>query len=145
MNLVSILIICILFIMGVLFIVWGISFKYTTNRLVNKCTSQCKGILVKLKEIKIYHSDSDSKRWYPIKSDVPIYEYEVQGKKYTIKGTNGHGFKIGDVVQINYNPENPSECYIDGYSFKLWIVLLIFGIIFIIMTLLFYFLIKFIF
>ena len=147
MNLIIIITICILFTLGILFIIWGISFKYKNFRLINKCSETCSGVLIKLDEIEIDHQvNNDSlSRWYTIKSDVPIYEYEVSGIKYKVKGTNGYGFKLGDTIKINYNPKNPNECYIDGYSFNAWIVLLIIGIILIIMSFLFYLMFKLIF
>ncbi len=146
MNFIIIIAMCVLFIIGLIFIIWAISFKYKSFRLVNKCSESCNGILIKIEEIEIIHSvNNDSLRRYTTKSDVPIYEYEVSGIKYKIKGTNGHGFNLGDIVKINYNPKNPNECYIDGYSFKSWIVLLIIGIILLIMSFIFYLMFKLIF
>ena len=54
--------------------------------------------------------------------------------KYKMKGTNGTGFKIGDVVKINYNPQKPEQCYIEGYSFIAWKMLLIIGLIILVMS-----------
>lgn len=141
MNLVSIIILCVSCFIGIIFIIWSISFKHKVNHLTKECTNTCKGTLTRINEIEIDHSTSNGK-WYTTKSYVPIYEYEVQGEKYQIKGTNGSGFKIGDIVEINYNPRKPEECYIEGYSFIFWIILLIIGIIILVMTLGFAFLIK---
>ncbi len=144
MNLALIITICLLSFIGIIFIVWSISFKYKSDLLINKFTNKCNGSLIKIDEITINHHESDEK-WWSSKSYVPVYEYEIQGTKYKIKGTNGRGFKVRDSVEINYNPENPKECYIEGYSFKIWIALLILGIIFIIMALGFFFIFKLIF
>jgi len=145
MWLISMFITIFLCIIGILFIVWSISFKYSCIRLVNKCTNSCEGILVKINEIKMWHQINNDGRWYYTISYVPIYEYEVQGNKYKIKGSNGEGFKIGEVVKINYNPQKPKQSYIDGYSFKSWKVLLIIGIAILIMSFGFILLIKLIF
>lgn len=144
---VIIITICTLLTIGIVLIIWGISLKYKNFCFINKCSEICNGILIKLNEIEIGHqvNNDSSSRWHTIKSDVPIYEYEVSGVKYKVKGTNGYGFKLGDIVKINYNPKNPNECYIDGYSFKAWMVLLIIGIILIIMSFLFYLMFKLIF
>lgn len=145
MNLVSIIIVCIIFFIGIMLVIWGISFKYKSYHLMKKCKNKCRGILKEIDEIEIDHSNLLEGKLHTTKSYVPTYEYEVQGKIYKIKGTNGSGFKIGDIVEINYNSENPEECYIEGYSFILWIVLLIIGIIFLIVALGFVFLIKLVF
>lgn len=145
MNFISTFIIGVLFIIGILLIIWSISLKCKSRYLINKCTEKCEGIIIKLNEIEIDQHTYSGGRWFKTKSYVPIYEYEVQKEKYKIKGTNGSGFKIGDIASINYNPENPKECYIDGYSFNAWIVPLIIGIICIIMTSFFGLLIKLIF
>lgn len=95
------------------------------------------GILIEIKEIEIPHISSTD-RWVYTKSYVPTYEYEVGLKKYRIKGSNGSGFRKGDTVKIYYNPSNPKECYIEGYSFGIWKVLLLLGIVFIVMALVFF-------
>ncbi|MCX4255192.1 MAG: hypothetical protein OSJ63_08040, partial [Bacilli bacterium] len=76
---------------------------------------------------------------------VPVYQYCVKGQIYKINGTNGSGFKIGDVININYNPQNPSESYIAGYSFMAYKAILILGIIFIFVALIIFILIKLVF
>lgn len=134
MELIITLTIIILFIIGGVFIIWGISFKNKTRHLYNECIGKCNCILIEIKEIEINHQINDKGRHYSTKSYVPIYEYEVQGNKYKIEGTNGTGFKIGDVVEINYNPEKPEQSYIEGYSFASWRVLQIIGIIILIMA-----------
>lgn len=123
----------ILFIIGIILIRWGINIKLENKRLFNKCVNKCEGILIKINEKEMDHVNINNSNQYKTKSYVPIYQYCVEGKLYRIKGTNGSGFKVGDVVEINYNPENPSESYIEGYSLTIfWKMLLLLGIIFII-------------
>ena len=145
MEFISTFIVIILFVIGILFIVCGIRFKHKSFSLINKCTNSCDGILIKIEEIKINQRVNGDGRKYTRKSYVPIYEYKVQENKYTIKGTNGSGFKIGDVEKINYNPENPEQCYIEGYSFAAWKILLIIGIVILVMSIGFFGLSKLIF
>ena len=71
---------------------------------------------MRFKNIEIPHQVNGDGRWYYSKSYVPIYEYEVQGNKYKIKGINRKEFKIGNVIKINYNPQKPKQSYIEGYS-----------------------------
>ena len=80
MELISASIIIILFIIGILFIIWSISYKYKTSVLVKKCTNRCDGTLIKINEIEINHQNDEAGRWYTTKSYVPIYEYKVQKK-----------------------------------------------------------------
>ena len=145
MELILVFTITFLCIIGVLFIIWSISFKYVNMRLISKCTDRCDGVLIKTNEIEIPHQVNGDGRWYYSKSYVPIYEYEVQGNKYKIKGTNGKEFKIGNVVKIKYNPKNPKQSYIEGYSFTAWKILLIIGILILIMSIGFIILSKLIF
>lgn len=145
MELILVFTITVLCIIGISFIIWGISFKYSNLHLVSKCTGRCEGVLIKINEIEIPHQVNGDGRWYYSKSYVPIYEYEVQGNKYKIKGTNRKEFKIGNVVKINYNPQNPKQSYIEGYSFTAWKTLLIIGILILVMSIGFIILIKLIF
>lgn len=143
MNLISITIICLSFIIGIILIIWGTIEKLKIRNLINKCVNKCEGTLIKINEIEIEHyRNNDSLLRDKIKSYVPIYQYYVKGQIYKIKGTNGSGFKIGDIVLINYNPQNPSESYIVGYSFNIYKVILILGVIFIFMSVIFFILMK---
>lgn len=63
----------------------------------------------------------------------PVYEFEVNEKKYKTRNTIGNStpekFKIGEIVEIKYNPENPNEYYKEGDVFsKAWLVFFIVGI-----------------
>lgn len=146
MDLISIIIICLLFIIGIILIVWGIIVKLKDNHLINKCVNKCEGTLIKINEIEIEHyRNNDSLIRDKIKSYVPVYQYCVKGQIYKTKGTNGSGFKIGDAVNINYNPQNPSESYIAGCSFMAYKAILILGIIFIFVALILFILIKLVF
>ena len=73
MDLISIIIICLLFIIGIILIVWGLIVKLKDNRLINKCVNKCEGTLIKINEIEIEHyRNNDSLIRDKIKSYVPV-------------------------------------------------------------------------
>lgn len=133
MNLFSIIWICAFCFIGVMCIILSIWLRHKANNLITKCTSNCKGVLNEICEKLREYQDEDGhyrkKKYY-----FPIYEFEVNGKKYKIRDTTGNvrekNLKIGEIVEIKYNPENPEECYKEGDAFsKAWLVFLIAGII----------------
>lgn len=118
--------------MGIICIALSAYLKYKANKLMSKCTSSCTGVLNEICEKLKSDRDTDGytrKRIFYF----PIYEFEVNGKKYKIRDTTGNisqeNFEIGKNVEIKYNPENPEECYKKGDIFsKIWLVFLIAGI-----------------
>lgn len=117
---------------GLIFIAISIYLKNKTDYLIRKCKSKTKGILKEVGEVVREHSDDD--HYYKRIHYFPIYEFEVQGKKYQTRGTkeafSKYYFKIGEIVDINYNQENPEESYKEGDEFsKVWLIFLIVGII----------------
>lgn len=146
MDLFLVVMVCLLFFIGIVFIIWGVITNLKNNHLIKNCINKCEGTLIKIEEIEIEHyRNNDSLIRDKIKSYVPVYQYYVEGKIYKIEGTNGSGFKIGDIVNINYNPQNPAESYIAGYSFKAYKIIMVLGIIFILMSLILFTLAKLVF
>lgn len=148
MNLFSIIWICAFCFGGVMCITLSMYLRHKANILITKCTSKCKGVLKEICEnLREYREDGYNyeKIYY-----FPIYEFEVNGKKYKIRDTTGdisqENLKIGKIIEIKYNPNNPEECYKEGDVFsKAWVIFLIAGIICIIEGLGIGFLIKLIF
>lgn len=69
------------------------------------CKSITKGIV-----IDIYQKNKKNTKF-------PIFEYEVNGKKYTKQSNYGNvsiPYTIGDEIDIYFNNENPNEHYIKG-------------------------------
>lgn len=133
MDLFSIIWICGFCFGGTICIGFGILLKYKLKKLIVKCTSNCKGILSEIYEESKEHRNKNG-RYCEKTYYFPIYEFEVNGKKYKIRDTAGNMYKesfhIGDTVEIKYNPENPNECYKEGDVFsKVWIIFLVIGII----------------
>ena len=118
---------------GILSIAISIFLRKKSTNLIKKCTSSCKGVLTTIVEREKEYSNS-SNDYQKIKGYFPVYEFEVNEKKYSISDTTGttrpEDIKIGTVVKINYNPQNPEECYKKGdYFSKAWLIFLIVGII----------------
>ena len=134
---------------GIIFIALAIYLKSKTDSLITKCTSMCNGISNQIGEIiRETHNNLDNGPLYlKEKFYFPIYEFEVQGKKYKTRGTLEYDaqekIKLGEIVKINYNPENPEECYKEGDPLpKAWLIFLIVGFTIIIVGLLTGFLIS---
>lgn len=133
MNLFSLIWICAFCLVGIMCITLSVYLLHKANNLIAKCTSNCTGTLneicEKLREYRDEDGHNRKKIYY-----FPIYEFEVNGKKYKIRDTMGNfspkNLKIGKTVEIKYNPEKPEECYKEGDAFsKIWLVFLIVGII----------------
>lgn len=132
-NLFSIILDIGIFLLGVMFIILSIYLKDKANRLINNCTASCNGVLIETSEKMRKYRDEDGftrqEKYY-----FPIYEFEVDGKKYKVSDTVGNfshdNIEIGKIVEIKYNPNNPEQCYKKGDIFsKVWLVLLIVGIV----------------
>ena len=65
---------------------------------------------------------------------VPIYEYEVDGTKYTARGSVSRdhpAYNVGDTREIIYNTKDPNEVHLRRHNKNkstIGIVLIIFGI-----------------
>lgn len=60
---------------------------------------------------------------------VPVVEYTVYGKTYTLRGQRGYTdppFLLGDSVDVYYNGDNPAEGY-----FEAFVPLRVLGIVFV--------------
>lgn len=67
-------------------------------------------------ECEIYREARHVGRRYRSATYTLIYEYQVEGVRYTVKTDHGTGAipKIGSVQEILYNPENPAEAVVTG-------------------------------
>lgn len=77
------------------------------NKYKKKCTERANCTIS-----KIEHRMMDRKREY-----IPIYFYKINGKEYYYQGspTNSKNkFHVGDETYLLYNPENPSQCLVEG-------------------------------
>ncbi len=120
-------------IFGIIFAVIGLLLIIMFFRKKKNCTSVTKGTVVDIDVERNYDREHD--RSYSV--EFPIYEYTVDGQTYTEKATSSSGnskYRIGDEVDIYYNPIKPDEFYVSGENAEiiLGVVFLIIGVIFII-------------
>lgn len=132
-DLFSIVFMCSFCLVGVGCLALGFYINIKAKDLIKKCNSKCNGTLIQIGEELNEVKDSDghyrTRRYF-----FPIYEFEVQGKKYKIRGTMANSsqekFEVGEIVEINYNPDNPEESYREGDIFsKVWLIFVIIGIV----------------
>lgn len=97
-------------ILGVFSLVIGVVFFITTRRNRNRCSNVVSATVV---DNVFEHSSIGSGR---TKSSVatyyPVFEFDFKRKKVRAKGEVGSNppeHKVGDVVEIRVNPENPQE------------------------------------
>lgn len=103
-----------LIVMGGLFILMGaLSFKKESH-LRRVCTSVAQAKIVAIEKELDENSTIDTTKKYVYTS---IYEYTVGERVLRVKGMSSKArHKIGDIAQIHYNPDDPSEFYIGGSS-----------------------------
>lgn len=121
----------ILFILGVLFIVFGvIGQKKRTEKLNSGDFKEINSKCVDFKEEWSTDSEGISSLTY-----YPIFEYEVDGNKYKYVGKVGTGSRkgLGKEKVLLYNDKNPGDCL--SPTDKSNIVMIIIGIILLIIML----------
>lgn len=97
---------------GLIFFIVGGAFKGSTKKLKENCTEITTGIITDYESKKQKDSDGNYDTYY-----YPIYEYEIDGTPYThvsSLGTNTKPIQEGSSVEVHYNPNDKSECFIDS-------------------------------
>lgn len=97
----------------------GFYLLFKLLRWRKKCTCMVKAVVVKINE----KLNDDGDILYS-----QTFEYTVCGTLYTVTSKSSSGsnpFKLGDTVDIKYNPENPSESY-NRHDLKSFIWMVIF-------------------
>ena len=103
------------FIMGIVFIAVGVFSFINQNRLNNVCTEQVVGTVVEIIQESSYDSESNTTSY----TYYPVVEYTAGSERVTERGSVGSNpskYKVGDNVDILYNPSNISEFIISGDS-----------------------------
>jgi len=93
---------------------------------MKRCTATATATITDLKEIVSRRNNVVSREY------VPTIQYSVEGIEYNKKFTkayNAETYKIGQSVEIMYNPDKPSEINKQGSSNKADIVMLCVGIV----------------
>jgi hypothetical protein len=92
-----------------------------SNRLKKVCTEQTTGIVSDYHVFKDGWYDDDDK-WVDIIKYYPIFDYEVNGQKYS-KQASQHSEKmrltVGARITVCYNPDNLSDFYVPEYRHDL--------------------------
>ena len=77
------------------------------DKLKNRCTEKTSGVVTSVSET----GDNDGGSSYYI-----TVEYEASGKKYSDNLSTGTRVEYDETVTLWYNPDDPTECYIDGVT-----------------------------
>ena len=75
-----------------------------------RCTAETTATVIELEK----HTSTKSKKHGKTVTYAPIYEYVVDGTKYTNVGevaANPAKEKVGDKITIHYDPDSPGKCY----------------------------------
>lgn len=90
--------------------VWGYVQRCKSEKLIEICTEQTTGIV------------TDVERYRRGRKPRPKYRvtafYMVNNNEYSTQTSESSSskFRIGQQVEINYDPDDPSTCYISGES-----------------------------
>jgi len=98
---------------SVIFLIMGINALNYQSYLRRVCTEQTIGIVYNFRVTGAVIDNEDEYRDY--RTYIPLFEYEVDGKTYTLEsevGTEKKRFRLGQEVLVNYNPDTPAESYV---------------------------------
>lgn len=94
---------------GLLIITVGLAVLFPEIALRIKCSRKTEGKIVST----YVKTECTGRGGAYVKYYYPVYEYEVNGRKYIGKPNQyskyENWYKLGDVAQISYNPGNPEE------------------------------------
>lgn len=96
--------------LGAAFLLPGLIIGMISARRSRCCTAPVSGLVTDIRSRSTSHGYS----FYP------VYEYFVDGVRYTKMGTylSNHVPKVGSTVCVLYDPQNPKRSYIQGYDDK---------------------------
>lgn len=98
---------------GIIFIIAGIAVINQGNVLKNRCTEETIGTVVEV-ICELDSNTTDSSYTY-----YPVIEYQVGDRTISQKSRSGQyppKYKVGEQVEIYYNPNNVEEYIIKGDS-----------------------------
>lgn len=106
------------FIVGALFIVFGVFSIKSENAKAKRCVAPAMGRIVRV-DVE-YEEKEDSIRKQ--KNYIPVFQYIVNGKTVesssNIISRDKKKYNVGDTAEILFNPSKPSEFVIKGKSKK---------------------------
>ena len=105
----------IVIVLSLLFLGIGIYTIKTSNAKAERCTEETSGVVVNVIEETSKDSDGNISRHY-----YPVLEYqvgeEIAHEKYSVGSGNSSKYRVGDEIDILYNPSNNEEFIIKGDS-----------------------------
>lgn len=105
-------------ILGILFILFGISSMKKTKAKSARCVAPAIGRIVRV-DTELEERDEGHRK---IKSYVPVFQYIVNGQSVESSSNISTGdknkYRVGDTAEILFNPAKPSEFVIKGKSEK---------------------------
>ncbi|MBQ7171752.1 MAG: DUF3592 domain-containing protein [Clostridia bacterium] len=96
---------------GLVVIAAGIFLLAHGNAVKKRCTEPATGVVVENREREDIDEGVISTVYYP------VIEFEADGKTVSVTGSSGQNpakYRIGDQVELLYNPADPSEMLIRG-------------------------------
>lgn len=99
---------------AIVFIIAGIVVIFLNSSLQMKCTEQTTGTVVDIVCKEYYHSDTGFTYSY-----FPVIEYQAGDRTITQMSNSGEypsRYKVGDQVEICYNPNDVEQYIIKGDS-----------------------------
>ena len=107
----------ILIISGIIFVIMSI-YKIYLHIKRSRCTCETEGILIYADERGEY--DPSLKKY--VSYYVPVFEYKIEGQIYKTEAPeysrDASDFPLRSIGRVEYNPDDPRECFINGKKGK---------------------------
>ena len=107
---------------GALLLGYGIKSKKKSAFLRKTCTEETEGTVTGYHtrgEIEILRGKRGRRRYMDSRADSPIYEYEADGRTYTVESESRDykgkwRYEQGQKIAVRYAPGDPARYYIPG-------------------------------
>ena len=107
----------ILIISGIIAVIMTI-YHIVLRIIRNRCTGETEGILIYADERGEY--DPSLKKY--VSYYVPVFEYKIEGQIYKTEASEysreASDFPLKSIGRVEYNPDDPRECFINGKKGK---------------------------
>ncbi|HHX09606.1 MAG TPA: DUF3592 domain-containing protein [Chloroflexi bacterium] len=119
-------VVVVLWIVGLIFVLISVINLIRRAIKSKRCTARTTAVVTDIKEKVVTRNDIESREY------IPTISYKVNGKDYSREFTKvylGDTYKVGQSVEIMYNPDKPSEVNKQGLNNKADIIILIIGLV----------------
>ena len=106
----------VLLLLGVIFIPIGIGVSKGTKKRIMRCTAKTNAKIIKIVRENISVDLSNTAAY----SYFPVIEYSVENENFQRMYNTGFKkdkYKVGEEIEIMYNPEKPEDFYFVGDNF----------------------------